>query len=397
MTGVPSSRTTHLEARKPYGCLEVKEYEEMRAPSNIAVLFSGDEFRVARQLWAECERFMAENAVSLLTLGDEPTADILDEATSFLRDFQDVCIFAIPDNNVEASAEILLQVLGPSSVVGIDLLLDKTRTRDLCVQEGILVPDGVSGRGPGIAEGALSLMRRRGAVVVKEQKGSAGKEGVKIVSNESELMDLLRKPSLKLVESFVEGQEFAVELVASKDEIFFTGWISSGSTRCSVNPVFRARYCAPLDVPRILREPCEKLIRASGYRGIAQIDMVVSQGDAYILECNPRTSGVTNLLGFAKRSCALCYSLSRKLGLPYKSTTPVAAVEVPVAPGFDLEYLASLGGNIESCLQPADSLLGPRVFAWGESRWDVARQVSVDLAKELQEIEHICYSLAYSC
>lgn len=346
-----------------------------------AVLMRADALRLPTDIWNRCRQHISACGADLVVLPESPTQEDLDRTSRRLRDTQHVIIYACPDPNVRLAARAVRTAAGPSALAGLDDLLDKSRTRDLCARAGIRTADGITGLGPAITEAALALLHHHGKVVVKAPDGWAG-ENIVITDDPADVRHALRAPGRHLVEAFIDGQEFSVELVAAHGQVVFTGWVAGGSTTSTEHPIFRTRYSPAANVPTALREPCERLIRASGYQGIANVNLVVSGGETYILECNPRTSGMTNLLAFGNHPCALCLAVSLQTGHSYRPPRPVPAVEIAVRPDTDHTRVNPSHAHYHHL----DKRFPPRVFLWGHDVHDALELVSPTAARELEPL-----------
>ncbi|HYO60768.1 MAG TPA: ATP-grasp domain-containing protein [Actinomycetota bacterium] len=325
----------------------------------VAAIDVGDSARLPVPVWRDIVDFCARHDVEMTSVPTGAGPAVLDATIRKLAGVDAIAVFACPDPNTRLAREVLAGVLGTQSVVGLDELLDKRRTRALCRRLGIPVPDGLEGPGRQIAERAAELLARTGRVVVKDPAGHGGL-GVTAVTDRAELLRALAGDETVVVEAFLEGEEFSVEAVCGPSGVQFVGWLAKGRTGDSEHPLTRVRYAPVETVPETLRAPCERLLRATGYHGIAEVEMVVAYGRAYMLECNPRTSGVTPVLHFSGRGSSSLRLVADLCGAPQPGGPVTAAADFPLT---DRE--AWPADPRAHCARPP-ALYETRVFMWGE-------------------------------
>jgi biotin carboxylase len=302
---------------------------------------------------------------------------------------ESVAVFACPDPNIGLACTVLESALGPSSTAGIDELLDKGRTRKLCRDAGVLVPQGLYGAGRSLTGRAVELLEQADRVMVKHATGYAG-EDVSMIDDAAELVRHLEaNDDDVVVEEFHSGEEFSVEAVCGEAGVDIVGWVSKGRTDDGGHPLDRVRYAPTETVPSVLSTPCEQLLRASNYRGIVEIELVVAHQGAYVLECNPRTSGVTPLLHFTGRGSSQLRLLTSLCGVDLPQSEVTAAVDYPLEEGEsrptgDNAYLADPSGAPET-----------RVYQWGDPG-DLHRRLAdlnlrraTELAARMEAVESL--------
>ncbi|MFI6332626.1 hypothetical protein ACIBBG_30520 [Micromonospora chersina] len=294
----------------------------------VIALDIAESVRVAAPVWADLEAYCAELGVELVSV--PPTADPADlgELVDRLAGV-DVAVFACPDPYTRTARDLLAAAQGPDAVAPMDLLLHKARTRELCRRVGVPIPDGCEGAGREIAAAARALLDRTGRVLVKDPGGYAGM-GVTRYTEPDALAAALDTDAEMVVEAFVDGEEFSVEAICGATGPRFVGWTVKGRTD-DLHPLLRVRYTPPEPVPAVLTGPCERLLAASGYRGVAEVELVVADGRPRVLEANPRTSGVTPNGYFAGRPSALRHLVADLVGreLPSGPATGVADYQLP--------------------------------------------------------------------
>jgi hypothetical protein len=303
----------------------------------------GESIRLAPPVWFDCVAACESNGVELVSVPVDADRARLVDLAARLSGASEIAVFACPDPVTRLARDLVGLVHGAAAVTPIDILLAKDRTRALAVAAGISVPRGCAGPGTAIRAEAAALLREHGRVVVKDPHGYAGL-AVWSVTDQARLAALLTGPGVRVVEEHLDGEEFSVELVCGPAGPTAVGWLAKGRTTSPVHPLERVRFAPPTEVPALLREPAERLLSAAGYRGIAEIDMVVAAGRAYLLECNPRTSGVTPTLHFAGRGSSMRRLVTEFAGNTLPRSTPVAAVDYQL--GLDMAEPVPYGGQI---------------------------------------------------
>src|SRR5439155_11057024 len=157
--------------------------------------------------------------------------------------------------------------------------------------------------------------------------------GVAATAERAELLRVLAVDDELVVETFLAGEEFSVEAVCGPTGPQFVGWVAKGRTDGDGHPLERVRYAPAEAVPVALRAPCERLLGATCYRGVVEIELVVVDGRAHVLECNPRTSGVTPMLHFTGRGSSSLRLLAGLCGVSLPEGPVTAAADYALADG----------------------------------------------------------------
>lgn len=195
--------------------------------------------------------------------------------------------------------------------------MHKGATREVCAACGVRVAPGIWVARPGrLAE----LPAEWGdLVVVKEVDGWAGRGMALHRSRDAALRDVGQRAASVIVEQFVAGEEVSVEAVIHGETEAVLGWVLKGPTELGVHPLFRLRYVPELPLPRRLEAAALLALRALGIDQLVELEFVAADdGEWYLLEVNPRASGVTALLRAANGvgSPAVAIRLASGLGVP---------------------------------------------------------------------------------
>jgi len=324
----------------------------------VAVLDIGDSTRIAPPAWHAVRDFCDRWHIPIVSVAPGAGPADLEAAARALAGMESVAVFACPDPNIRLACTVLESALGPSSTAGFLGLLDKGRTRDLCEAAGVLVPRGLHGAGGSLTPRAVELLAQAGRVVVKHSRGYGG-DDVSMIDEEAELVRHLEADDDVVVEEFLAGEEFSVEAVCGETGVDIVGWVSKGRTDDGGHPLDRVRFAPAETVPSVLSTPCERLMQASSYRGIVEMELVVADQRAYVLECNPRTSGVTPLLHFTGRGSSQLRLLSSLCGVDLPQGEGTAAVDYPLADGEP-----RLRGDRAHLAHPPDAP-ETRAYLWG--------------------------------
>lgn len=346
---------------------------------DVMALEIGESIRLAPPVWRDLVDWCGALGVRVVSLPIDAEPGEIDAAREALGGARDIAVFACPDPSTRVAHDVVVSVLGTSAAAGVDVLLDKGATRTLCDEVGAMAPLGLAGSGPGVQDEAAGLLAQVGRVVVKDPTGYAG-QGITVVDTQDALGAALGQLPSVVVEEFVDGQEFSVEAVCSPGSVDVFGWLAKGSTTSPVHPLLRLRYAPPGPVPVILRTAVERLLRASPYRGIVEVELVVRRGVPYVLECNPRTSGVTASMFFTGRASSMRRHVADLVGTTTTSgaATPVVDFQLfdvtrepcsddvavyvqrpPIHTEFEVRaYLAGDDTDIESALTAFDPALG---------------------------------------
>ena len=220
-------------------------------------------------------------------------------------------------------------------------------------------------------EEALSWVRENGFPVMVRPSFVIGGLAMQVVSRERELEEVLKralgtdKKAKVLIDRFIPGKEFEVDALCDGDEVFVPGifehldpaGIHSGDSIA----IFPDVSLSSRQKDRVL-DITARLAKALGVRGLINIQFVLSGGEIYVIEANPRASRTVpiaaKLSGIPLVEIAVSVALGSKISdygirgsvCPAKG---LFGVKVPV---FSTEKLPGV-----------DNRLGPAMQSTGES------------------------------
>ncbi|MDO4960442.1 MAG: ATP-grasp domain-containing protein [Eubacteriales bacterium] len=197
------------------------------------------------------------------------------------------------------------------------IFMSKSQTHDVLKALGFLVADGfsvsmslynVEKNNPMIASNVYkdgvryALMKLRYPVLIKDSTGS-NSEGIFIVHSPEEAVQKLDSiegaGNLYTIEEMIQGEQFGTEIHGVRGNYVVVPpfrlstnaeGISVGSSNCKIGPVTDEKYNIPA-----LQEMLLRLAYTTGLEGTAEIDLVFSEDKWWIIEVNPRSSGLSNL------------------------------------------------------------------------------------------------------
>lgn len=275
--------------------------------------------------------------VRRLSLQEHPTSPQVAEALTVAMP-SSVVLTADPDPLAAAQADAVERFAGVGgfglcSPAATRILFDKLSTRQLCARIGVPTAPGTDGQANDapFRATAAELLRAHGRLVLKSRWGWAGNGNLVIERPEQLAKAWARTRSdgvLAIAEAFVCGQEVSVELVAGHDTIMVIGWAVKGETGSLAHPVERLRFSPACPPPQHLSAAAADLVRATGYLGIVEVEYVVdaASGHFWLLEANPRSSGVTALLAAGASGCSSVELAMRS------EAAHLASLPPPVAP-----------------------------------------------------------------
>lgn len=197
---------------------------------------------------------------------------------------------------------------------------DKWRTHQVLKQHGFRMPDalylnyelfsskryGETSTGNVYQEYILWEVRNtKMPVVIKSTTGSAS-IGIFIAKTYEEAQNYLLSDELKedvLIEEFLDGDEYGAEIHGDRGQYIVSPPFHIFSTRreqlndplgaetIKYGPVFDDE----LHVPELMAE-LKRLADIMGFSGVVEVDLMLVDGEWYILEVNSRWSGITTLV-----------------------------------------------------------------------------------------------------
>ncbi len=279
---------------------------------------------------------------------------------------------------VQVGGQTALNLAGPLSRAGVRVLgtpvdsLDASEDRGRFGQllRALRIPHPEGGAVRSLEEGE-ALARRLGFPLLVRPSYVLGGRGMEIVATPGELRRYLEAAFAVdtehpvLVDVYVEGTEVEVDAVSDGDAVYLPG-VMEHIERAGVHSgdsvaVFPAPHLAPDAQDQIVSHTAA-LARALGVRGFLNIQFVLRDGTAYVLEANLRSSRTIPFVSKAAGAPLVPLAVRVMLGasladLGYPGVTvlpPPARISVK-APVFSSEKLAQL-----------DVLLGPEMTSTGE-------------------------------
>lgn len=172
--------------------------------------------------------------------------------------------------------------------------MHKGRTRKAWRQQGIQVPEGAWLRGRSHVTALPAAWGER--LVVKDVVGWAGEGTTFHDSSETAFREVRSRGGQVVVERFIDGEEVSVDTVVAGRRQLLAGWVLKGPTS-GLHPLFRMRYVPNEPIPGRLRAMVAGAVACLRLDGIVDLDLVVDRdGTPFLLEVNPRASGVTAVL-----------------------------------------------------------------------------------------------------
>ncbi len=195
-------------------------------------------------------------------------------------------------------AEYKIPVIA-NSLTTVATAFDKFRTTALLSEHGI--PTSSNGLAHSIGEAMELAESLAYPLVLKKIKGYSGM-GLRLFETNRQLERYLRK-KIKfpiLLERFLEGIEYSVEVLRFNEQSFAQVAIYKGKTTKNIimHPIYRLQV-APNPITDIVDD---ELLATAGraaavldVEGSADFDVIVDVGGIKIIEVNPRIGGVTRL------------------------------------------------------------------------------------------------------
>ncbi len=438
-----------FEAATPYYYSCYEEENENRISSNKKVLVIGSgpirigqgiefDYSCVHGVWALKEAgyesiMMNNNPETVST--DFDTADKLYFETLHIDDVMNV----VRQENPEG---VIVQLGGQTSVnlapelhqrgvtilgtqfPSMDLAEDRMKCNDFLLENGIATPQGMIAKD---SEEAMSNAEVLGYPVIVRPSYVIGGRGMQIVQNSSELGEYLEEMkglSMKyplFIDQYISGMEVEVDAVADGSEVLIPGLmehiektgVHSGDS-ISVYPAMHLEKSVIDQMESMTKTIVEKLEVV----GLVNIQYVIKDEKAYVIEINPRASRTVPILskitGVPMVKLAVQAMLGEKLenmgyGTGILPTKPYYAVKVPV---FSAEKLSDVDMALGPEMKSTGEVLGidpdyPMALMKGFiasgitlpveggiyfSLKDPDKKEGLELAKKYQDMGFICFS-----
>jgi len=142
-------------------------------------------------------------------------------------------------------------------------------------------------------------------VIVKERKSFTGK-GIRIIHNQESFDKYLTKNCEKklFIEPFIKGAELSMEVISWKGKKIFQPLVYKGETRINIleHPAYRPRI-SPFKKGSTLEKKIiamvNKAVDVLFLEGASEFEFIIIDGEPFIMEINPRISGITKLCNAA--------------------------------------------------------------------------------------------------
>lgn len=190
------------------------------------------------------------------------------------------------------------------------ICFDKRKTHQKLLSEGFFVPKTVftehdlyfcAGSHKEVLHNVYKdsiksqLTKLKLPLIIKDVSGLSS-YGMTVVHSYGEVICYLnskRNNSNRIVQEYIEGQQFGIELYGIPGNYtIFPPFRFSLNQYGITSPKQSAKY-GPYKIDEYLKNMILKLANSLNFCGAAQIDLVYSQNKWYIIEINPRLSGMT--------------------------------------------------------------------------------------------------------
>jgi carbamoylphosphate synthase large subunit len=186
-----------------------------------------------------------------------------------------------------------------NSPAAMEATFDKGLTKEILAHHGVPVTPGRQLYAMEEVDEAIEGLGF--PLIVKERKSYTGM-GVRIVNDIAELKKHLTKNISKgvYIEPFIEGSEVSVEVITWKGVHSFQPLVYKGETRVNIieHPAYRPRV-APYRQGTPLESKIISIVKRAvdilQLNGAAEFEFIVVNDEPFIMEVNPRISGVSRL------------------------------------------------------------------------------------------------------
>ena len=178
----------------------------------------------------------------------------------------------------------------------VSVAVDKMKTKEWLKSRGLPVPEGAPAA---TVDEARRVARDLGFPVVLKLPDQSGGLGLRVATGPSQINGRLAKDMPVLVEKFVAGAEFSVEVLNHNGRSLPLLPVYKGHTDYDgLHPMERVKLAPapldPIDAAR-LRRLARRIVADLNLQPTADVDIVWGADGPRVLEINPRFGGVTAL------------------------------------------------------------------------------------------------------
>ena len=142
-------------------------------------------------------------------------------------------------------------------------------------------------------------------MILKERKSYTGM-GIRILNNTEDLRKYVARNIQKglFAEPFVPGSEVSLEVITWDGKMIFQPLVYKGETRLNIleHPAYRPRispYRRNTDLEKKIIGIVGKSVEKLQLKGAAEFEFIIVNDEPFIMEINPRISGITRLCSAA--------------------------------------------------------------------------------------------------
>jgi carbamoyl-phosphate synthase large subunit len=379
-------------AKSPYYYLSRGEADEMRVPAGEAVVVVGSgpirigqgiefDYSCVHAAWAlraagrravvinnNPETVSTDFDISDALVFEPPGADEV-EATYSATRARGVMLAFGGQTAINLAAELErrgLQIIG-SDRESVERAENRESFDAALARLGVARPQGRTARS---FREARTVARELGFPVLVRPSFVLGGRAMEIVHNEAQLASYaesappIREDAPLLVDRYLPGREVEVDAVFDGDDVLIPG-IFEHVERAGIHSGDSIAVYPPQHLDRVLQERiatiAESIARELRIRGLINIQLVLHDGDLFIIEANPRASRTVPIIQKATGINIVAASTRVALGeklreMPYGtgliSPAPYVVVKVPV---FSF-----------SKMRGVETMLGPEMKSTGE-------------------------------
>jgi len=267
-------------------------------------------------------------------------------------------------NVAEAIEKAGITLLGTSSET-LDILEDRDQFYQLLDELGISHAKGETASSK--AE-AVQKANEIGYPVLIRPSYVIGGMGMMIVHSEAELRELLggasQMPYPILIDQYVSGKEFEIDLVSDGDDLYIPTFIEHIEKAGVHSGDSYAILPGPSVTPEMksaARDAAAKIVRKLGFKGIMNIQFIADADELLILEVNPRASRTVPVVSKVMGVPMIPLAAKLLAGSSLKELKPSAKNSRGVAVKFPVFS--------SHAIQDVDLKLGPEMKSTGEGMY----------------------------
>ena len=148
----------------------------------------------------------------------------------------------------------------------------------------------------------------------------------------------------RIIEEYVDGIQFGCEIYGADGQYTVMPPFAFSLTKYGITSPKQSEKLGPFPLPQELSSMLKKIASAYSFSGIAQADVILKEGKWYLLEINPRLSGMTETYaaGMGISTIELLLKIALAQPIPAERLRAVCNMKLPIPDDEAMKHMATV-------------------------------------------------------